>query len=66
MEGKVKWFKKGFGFIIGDDGKEYFVHWSSIQMDGFRVLEQQQKVTFEPSTSDKGPEARNVIPGELN
>lgn len=62
MEGKVKWFneKKGFGFIESEDGTDVFVHFSSIVSDGFKTLEQGQKVTFEIEKGDKGPAAVNV------
>ena len=53
--GKVKWFnaEKGYGFITSDEGKDIFVHYSSIQSDGFRTLEEGQKVTFETETDPK-------------
>jgi CspA family cold shock protein len=62
FEGKVKWFdpKKGFGFIQRDEGDDVFVHFSSIEGDGFKSLEEGQKVTFEITDSDKGPQASNV------
>ncbi len=62
FEGKVKWFdpKKGFGFIERDEGDDVFVHFSSIEGDGFKSLEEGQKVTFEIVDSDKGPQASNV------
>lgn len=62
FEGKVKWFdpKKGFGFIQRDEGDDVFVHFSSIEGDGFKSLEEGQKVTFEIADSDKGPQAANV------
>lgn len=49
MNGTVKWFdsKKGYGFINGDDGKEYFVHWSQLKMDGYRELEENDIVEFD-------------------
>ena len=61
--GTVKWFneKKGYGFIIPDDGgKDLFVHHSNIDMDGFRTLREGQKVEYETAESQKGPEATNV------
>ncbi len=62
-EGTVKWFdnKKGFGFIEQDDGAEdVFVHYSAVMMDGFKTLEEGDKVTFEITTGEKGPRAVNV------
>ena len=63
--GTVKWFdnKKGFGFITPTDGgKDLFVHMSSIMMEGFKTLKEDQTVSFETGTSDRGPVATNVIP----
>jgi CspA family cold shock protein len=65
MKGTVKWFndQKGFGFITPEDGsKDVFVHHSSIQMDGFKTLAENQQVDFEIEQSDKGPRAANVRP----
>jgi len=61
-EGIVKWFndRKGYGFIERDDGKDLFVHHSSIDMTGFRTLAEGDKVSFEINESDRGPEAKNV------
>ena len=58
----VKWFnaEKGYGFITSDEGKDIFVHYSSIQADGFRTLEEGQKVTYEVVESDRGQQASNV------
>lgn len=60
--GKVKWFnaEKGYGFITTDEGKDVFVHYSSIQVDGFRSLEEGQTVTFEIVEGDRGQQAANV------
>ena len=60
--GTVKWFdsKKGFGFISCDDGKDVFVHFSAINSDGFKTLEEGQKVKFEVVDGQKGPQASNV------
>jgi len=60
--GTVKWFdsKKGFGFILNAEGKDVFVHFSSIEGDGFRSLKDGEQVEFEQITGDKGLLARNV------
>ena len=64
-QGIVKWFdaKKGYGFISDtatDGSKDYFVHFSEIQIDGFKTLEEGQKVEFEIGEGTKGPVAKNV------
>jgi cold shock protein len=61
--GKIKWFndQKGYGFISCDDGSgDVFVHYSSIQSEGFKTLAEGDNVEFEVTTSDKGPKASNV------
>ncbi len=60
--GTVKWFNadKGYGFITSDSGDEVFVHFSEIQGDGFRTLEEGQKVEFEVTQGDRGPQASGV------
>ncbi|MDD3174265.1 MAG: cold-shock protein [Herbinix sp.] len=60
--GTVKWFnaKKGFGFISDSEGNDVFVHFSALQMDGFKVLEEGEEVQFEVVKGDKGPQAANV------
>jgi cold shock protein len=61
--GTVKWFnpEKGFGFITPDDGsQDLFVHQSAISGEGFRSLNEGDKVSYEPEDSDKGPRAANV------
>ena len=62
-KGTVKWFnaEKGYGFITSDEGKDIFVHYSAIQADGFRSLEEGQKVSFEIVESDRGQQAANVV-----
>ena len=60
--GKVKWFdnKKGFGFIAQDTGQDVFVHFSSIQGNGYKTLLEGEEVIFEVISSDKGLKAQNV------
>ena len=62
MSGQVKWFnaEKGYGFITGQDGKDVFVHFSAIQVDGYKTLEEGQAVNFEVSNGDRGLQATNV------
>jgi len=62
-EGTVKWFNdgKGFGFIEQEDGPDVFVHFSEIQDEGFKTLEEGQKVSFEVSQGQKGPQASKVV-----
>lgn len=61
-QGTVKWFNatKGFGFITAEDGKDVFVHFSAIQTDGFKTLEEGQKVEFDLEEGPRGPQAINV------
>ena len=61
-EGIVKWFseKKGYGFIEQDDGRDVFVHYSSIMGQGFKTLTDGQRVSFDVDENDKGPVAKNV------
>jgi CspA family cold shock protein len=62
-EGKVKWFNpdKGYGFISRDDGDDLFVHWSEIQTDGYKTLEEDALVEFEITPGKDGkPQASNV------
>ena len=60
--GVVKWFdaKKGFGFIEKEDGEDIFVHHSSINMSGFKTLDQGDSVTFDVGEGQRGPAAKNV------
>ena len=62
MTGKVKWFNaaEGYGFITGDDGKEVFVHFSAIQVDGYKTLDEGQAVEYEVNDGEKGPQAVDV------
>ncbi|SES36688.1 cold-shock protein CspD [Salipaludibacillus aurantiacus] len=63
MTGKVKWFnsEKGFGFIEREDGDDVFVHFSAIQAEGFKTLEEGQEVEFEIVEGNRGPQASNVV-----
>ncbi|AET60134.1 cold shock domain-containing protein [Paenibacillus sp. NRS-1782] len=62
MKGTVKWFnaEKGYGFIQVDGGEDVFVHFSAIQGDGFKTLEEGQAVEFEITEGNRGPQAANV------
>lgn len=61
-EGTVKWFNdsKGYGFIAQDDGPDVFVHFSALQGDGYKTLQDNQQVRFEIVQGQKGPQAANV------
>lgn len=63
MQGKVKWFnaEKGYGFIEREDGGDVFVHFSAIQTEGFKTLEEGQSVSFDIVDGARGPQAANVI-----
>ena len=63
MNGRVKWFSapKGFGFIECEDGQDIFVHFSSIQGDGFKSLVEGDTVSFDTEDGPKGPKAINVV-----
>jgi cold shock protein len=64
-QGTVKWFnsEKGFGFIAPDgDGPDVFVHYSAIATEGYRTLDENQRVEFETTQGQKGPQAENVRP----
>ncbi|WP_027414812.1 cold-shock protein CspD [Aneurinibacillus terranovensis] len=62
-QGTVKWFnaEKGFGFIEVEGGEDVFVHFSAISGDGFKTLEEGQKVSFEITQGNRGPQAANVV-----
>lgn len=62
-QGSVKWFNesKGYGFITADEGKDVFVHFSAIQGEGFKTLNEGQKVSFDIVNGEKGPQAANVV-----
>ncbi|AYE37214.1 cold-shock protein [Companilactobacillus zhachilii] len=62
-QGTVKWFNadKGFGFITREDGSDVFAHFSAIQGDGFKTLDEGQHVTFDVEDGDRGPQATNIV-----
>ena len=61
-KGTVKWFnnQKGYGFITDEEGKDVFVHFSGLNMEGFKTLEEGQSVEFDLTEGEKGPQATNV------
>jgi CspA family cold shock protein len=63
-QGTVKWFNgsKGYGFIERDSGEDIFVHYTAIMMEGFRTLDEGQRVEFVVTEGDKGPQAQEVVP----
>ena len=63
MKGSVKWFnaEKGFGFITTEEGNDVFVHYSQIQKDGFKTLEEGQEVEFNVVEGEKGLQAEDVV-----
>ena len=62
MKGTVKWFnnQKGYGFICDEQGNDVFVHFSALNMDGFKELKDGERVEFEVTEGEKGPQAANV------
>ncbi len=62
-KGTVKWFnaEKGYGFITGEDGKDVFVHFSAIQTEGFKTLDEGQAVSYDLTEGNRGPQAANVV-----
>ncbi|MBR0377523.1 MAG: cold-shock protein [Lachnospiraceae bacterium] len=62
-KGTVKWFnaEKGYGFITGEDGNDVFVHFSAIQAEGFKSLDEGQAVTFDLQQGNRGLQAANVV-----
>jgi cold shock protein len=64
MQGKVKWFnaEKGYGFIESEGGGDVFVHFSAIQSEGFKTLEEGQSVEFDVVEGNRGPQAAKVVP----
>jgi len=62
--GIVKWFNadKGYGFIAQENGPDVFVHFRAIVSDGYKTLKEGQKVSFEVTQGQKGPQAENVVP----
>lgn len=63
MKGKVKWFnaEKGYGFIVSEEGKDVFVHFSAIVQEGYKSLEEGQEVTFDVEEGERGQLAKNVV-----
>ena len=63
QQGTVKWFnaKKGYGFISDEEGKDVFVHFSALNMDGFKELKDGERVEFAVVECEKGPQAANVV-----
>ncbi|MHB0971470.1 MAG: cold-shock protein [Thermoanaerobaculia bacterium] len=64
QNGTVKWFNdaKGYGFIVGTNGEDVFVHYTAIQADGFRTLKEGATVEYDLTNGPKGLQAQNVVP----
>jgi CspA family cold shock protein len=62
VKGKVKWFneKKGYGFLVGEDGREVFIHFSAIEGEGFKTLKEGESVEFDVVNSERGLKAEHV------
>lgn len=62
MKGTVKWFnaEKGYGFIVSESGEELFAHYSQIQIDGYKTLNENEQVEFDVITESRGPQASNI------
>ncbi len=65
MKGTVKWFnsEKGYGFIVSEEGKDVFVHFSQIQGDGYKSLNEGEAVSFEVEQGERGLMAKNIVRG---
>jgi len=63
LTGKVKWFnsEKGYGFITAENGKDIFAHFSQIKKDGYKTLEEGERVSFDVTDGQKGPQATNIV-----
>lgn len=63
MKGTVRWFnnQKGYGFISDENGQDIFVHYSGLNMEGFKTLDEGQQVEFDVTDGAKGPQATNVV-----
>ena len=68
QKGTVKWFnaEKGYGFIEGEDGKDVFVHFSAITMEGYKTLQEGESVEFDVIDGAKGPQAANVVKAQAD
>ena len=63
VKGKVKWFnnQKGYGFVVNEEGNDVFIHYSQIQEEGFKTLQEGQEVQFEVIVGEKGEQAKNLL-----